>query len=62
MPHVDLSIASTRRYVTQLPQGRNAARVSGLLRVRGGFRFCEGCESFACQGGAVRDTAVESAL
>ena len=29
--------ASAWRYVTQLPQGRNAARVSGLCRVRGGF-------------------------
>ena len=27
------------RYVTQLPQGRNAARVSDLCRVRGSFSF-----------------------
>ena len=34
-----LVLASAWRYVTQLPQGRNAARVSGLFRVRGGFSY-----------------------
>ena len=34
-----LVFASAWRYVTQLPQGRNAARVSGLFRVRGGFLY-----------------------
>ena len=33
----NMARASAWRYVTQLPQGRNAARVSGLFRVRGGF-------------------------
>ena len=33
------STAFTWRYVTQSPQGRNAARVSGLCRVREGFLF-----------------------
>ena len=33
------STACTWRYVTQSPQGRNAARVSGLCRVREGFLF-----------------------
>lgn len=34
--------AFTWRYVTQTPQGRNAARVSGLCRVREGFLVFEG--------------------
>ncbi len=40
-----LVFASAWRYVTQLPQGRNAARVSGLFRVRGGFLIssCHSC-------------------
>lgn len=34
-----LAYASAWHYVTQSPQGRNAARVSGLWWVRGGFSY-----------------------